>query len=252
VSLLLDCSQVMDHLQDLQEGTLPWNLSLRLQLHLASCRACQVLLSTLRAVPHLVARLIREEAVSTGPEARAALAWAVARLGEARPEREPLTQVPDPVQPLLKREMDEPLRLLALAHRKFHSVVPRETEPLLPQEVAAELPHRDAWRWHRQGRLRVAELLRDEAKGTTLALMFAPAGYQMPVHSHRGTESLLLLDGTMSDAHGAYAVGQWVHFQDGSEHAPVMGEDGCWCLVREEGTQHFEGPLGWFRNWLAA
>lgn len=252
MKLLLSCEQATAVMTEYTEGALTGLPRLRLRMHLAACFGCRCTLATLEATPGLVERAIRDDVQEAPPAACLALQAALARLGEPPMEVAAPTPVPEPLRPLLQSEPDLPLRLLALAHRSLRSLLPREADPVLPQEVASELPPREAWVWQHRGALRIAELVRDAATGARLSLMFAPAGVQIPIHSHRGTESLLLLDGEMFDEQGDYQTGDWIHFEEGSRHTPVMGPEGCWCLVREEGGQHFMGPLGWLRNWLAA
>lgn len=251
MKLGLNCEQATAWMTEFTEGALGALPRVRFRMHLARCQGCRNLLATLEATPRLVGKLLAEEPVAP-PQAFEALHRALAQLGAQTTTENDLSAVPEPLRPLLKGQPDEPLRLLALAHRCMSSLLPRDLDPVLPQEVALELPPKDTWKWQHRGALRIAELIQDAASGVRLSLMFAPAGAQIPIHSHRGTESLLLLDGEMFDEQGDYQTGDWIHFEEGSRHTPVMGPDGCWCLVREEGGQHFLGPLGWLRNWLAA
>lgn len=249
--LFLSCEQTAALLSDHAEGILGPTLRWRVRLHLSRCAACRALDATLRTLPKLVGVVLPEVSGPAPAEARQALSHALAHLGEPRRRALPVTPVPANLQPLLQ-QADAPTRLMALAHRTLHSVLPRETSPVLPEEVAAELPAPSSWNWRSARGLRVAELLRDPATGARLSLIYAPPGHHIPLHRHRGTESLFLLDGEMADARGAYVTGDFIHLEEGTMHAPFVGEEGCWCLVRETGDMHFEGPLGWLRNWLAA
>ena len=49
-----------------------------------------------------------------------------------------------------------------------------------------------------------------------------------------------------------FRTGAWLHFENGSSHAPVILNDECWCLVREVGTSRFHGPFGWFQRLFAS
>ncbi len=253
MGLLLTCERVTALLTDYHEGVLSWSLAWRVRGHLAACGSCRELDEELLGLGGVVQRELGP-AISEGTSPAAeALRAVLARLG--REEGRPVPAegpIPAPLVPLLKGGTDEPLRLQAMAHQYFHSVLPREGHPLLPQEVVAEMPPAREWIWRNQGAARVAEILRDEARGSRLSLVYAPRGTCIPIHRHHGTESMLLLDGDMVDERGAHATGDWLFYEEGSLHAPRMGEDGCWCLVREEGVPHFEGPLGWLRNLLAA
>ncbi len=249
--LFLSCAQTAALLSDNAEGILETTQRWRLRLHLSRCADCRALDATLRTVSKLAAVTLSEAPAPTPAEAQRALQLALANLGQPRRNLLPEGPVPERLRPLLEHA-DAPLRLLQLAHRTLSSVVPRETSPVLPEEVASELPPPEQWRWQEHRGMRMAELLRDPSTGARLALLFAPPGHRIPPHRHRGTESLLLLDGEMTDTRGQYETGDLVHLEEGSLHAPVMGDEGCWCLVRETGEMHYEGPLGWLRNWLAA
>lgn len=253
MSFLLNCERVAALLSDYQDGSLPWIVALRVRVHLASCQACRSVSGTLRAVPGLVARVLAAEPVGVPPEAKAALARVLTRLKEEPRELVAPTPVPEGVRVLqAEGKLDESFRLLALAHRAFRSVLPREDEPHLPQELTRELAPREQWIWQQRGGLTFVELFQDAFTGSRLNLVWAPAGYRVPFHSHQGSESLLILEGGMRDEAGDHEAGQWVHYGNGTRHTPVMTDEGCWCLVREDGGQRFEGPLGWVRNLLAA
>jgi len=98
----------------------------------------------------------------------------------------------------------------------------------------------------------MATLLDAGPLGPCLSLLVAPHGFRTPAHVHLGSEQMLVLEGLLEDGEAAYPTGSWTHFGEGSAHAPLVLNDECWCLVREEGTVRYTGPLGWLRNILAA
>lgn len=240
MTLFLSCARATDLLSDHAEHRLPAIQVVRVRLHLARCGACRQRLATLQAVPRLTREFLALDPLPAPPQAQAALRQALARLGEP-----PRPEVADGVT-------EGPSRLLDLARRTLASVLPRETHPVLPEEVAQALPPPDTWSWRCRHRIRSAEVLRDPGTGARLVLLFAEPGVRFPRHRHLGTETLLLLDGELSEGGRTFATGDLLHLAEGSTHAPVIGDEGCWCLVRQCGTQQHLGPLGWLRDWLAA
>lgn len=253
MTFLLSCERAAEALGSHHEGSLDWAMEARVRLHLLGCPACRALSSTLLRVPELV-----RHALASSPDldpalcqarGREALAAVLPRLGREARRHAPEAMAPEAFRDLAEAAQDTPLRLMALAHRLFQPGAGHPDSGFLPAEVLALLPPVSTWRWVQHGALRVVELL-DEA-GTRLRLLQAPAGFQLPRHAHDGSESILVLAGGMADQEGAYDPGRWVHFPEGSAHAPCMSEEGCTCLVREVGGQHFTGPLGWLRSALA-
>ena len=137
-------------------------------------------------------------------------------------------------------------------HRAFAEGTAPLAAPFLPAAALALLPASGSWEWKARGRARVATLL-DAGNGSPrLSLLVAPHGFRTPSHVHLGSEQMLVLEGLLEDGEHAYPTGRWVHFGEGSTHSPVVLNDECWCLIREEGTVHYTGPFGWLRNFLAA
>lgn len=243
------CREVAALLTDYREDAIPLPRRLRTRMHLRACPACRRLLLELEALPSAFHRLQFPECPEIGA---AALANAMGRLGEPRNPRHPCaTPIPAYVQRLLEGRADRPLRLLALTHAALmRSGTPR-SEPFLPAETLAQFAPSGTWAWHRSpGGVR-RTLLCQEPGGPGLSLVFMPPGFASAPHVHRGSESILVLEGTLEDADRCLTNGDWVHLENGSIHAPCALLDGCWCLIRDEGTFHRTGPLGRFRDWLA-
>lgn len=252
MSLRDHCAHAVDHLTDLEEGVLPLGEALKLRLHLVSCPACRELRAELRRLPGLVQRhTLADEAML--PLAQAALRGAQARLRDFRPVRAPQ---PSPVASdllgLLKAGADLPLQVMELVHRAFAEGSAPLQAPFLPATALAMLPDQETWTWQTRGQARVATLLDEGPGGAKLNLLVAPRGFRTPVHLHFGSEQMLVLEGLLEDGDQAYATGRWVHFGEGSTHAPEVLNDECWCLIREEGAIRYTGPFGWLRNLLAA
>jgi anti-sigma factor ChrR (cupin superfamily) len=61
----------------------------------------------------------------------------------------------------------------------------------------------------------------DRASGRTLALIRMDPGRSYPPHRHRGEERLLVLTGGYRDEAGEHRAGDFVTYEDGTEHGPV-------------------------------
>lgn len=72
-------------------------------------------------------------------------------------------------------------------------------------------------------------------KGAKTYLMHVKAGMTMPVHSHRGRETTVVLKGRFTDSAGEYGVGDFMTIEGDTAHAPAVpeGED-CLCLIAQE------------------
>ena len=78
----------------------------------------------------------------------------------------------------------------------------------------------------------------------TARLLRIPAGREMPVHGHNGTELTMVLRGAFLDDGRRYSPGDVEISDQATEHAPVadVGED-CICLVASDATLKFSGLL---------
>lgn len=61
------------------------------------------------------------------------------------------------------------------------------------------------------------------------SFLFMKPGSQTPVHKHQGTETTLVLDGSMSDELGEYGKSDFILRTDNDTHQPKT-EDGCLCF----------------------
>ena len=250
MSLLLTCAQVAGLLEDYEEGILPLGQFLKVKVHLYNCPECRALLATLRALPELLGRALTMED-DFQAKAQAALDGALARLAQGQGTRAwPATPVPQEAQALLDAGGDLPLRLLEEAHQLVARERPSRVHPHhLPQAVLDQLPPPFQWSWATDADgLRRAELLTDPVGGQRLSLVYAPPGSRLTPHRHLGSESLLVLEGTLKDGGVSCPIGSWLHFGPGSSHGPRIPASGCWYLVRQEGTVAFRGLGGWLRR----
>ncbi len=247
----LSCEEAVGRLTDLAEGSLSIPEFLRLHLHLLYCQECRALRQELRIVPGLVQKASPLHGEALLPLARTALQAALARVAEFRPLRRPQSHsIPSEIEALLRTGADLPLRLMETTFQAFAKGTAPLTAPFLPETVMAQLPAPDAWHWKSRGTARIATLIEDG--NVRLSLLVAPRAFQTLPHIHFGSEQMLVLDGLLEDGLAAYPTGRWVHFGEGSSHGPIVLNDECWCLIREEGAVRYTGPLGWLRNFLAA
>lgn len=247
MSLLLSCQEVAQMLSDYSEGRLAPSLHLRVALHLSLCHGCSVLRSTLAVTPQLCRSALTETFPSVPPEAAAAFVQALANLDRPRPAK---AMAVDPAPADLAGKDDTPLHLLAQTRESLARGHRPSEAPYLPQEVLALLPPFAQWPWNSHRTSRSVRLCEDH--GISLTLLHALPGYQQPIHTHLGSESILVLDGHFEDGDGLYTCGRWIHHGNGTTHSPAALGFGCWCLIREEGTVHTRGIFRRGRNPLAA
>jgi anti-sigma factor ChrR (cupin superfamily) len=249
MSASFTCREVASLLTEYRERTIPWTVRVRTGLHLRLCPGCHDMLLDLELLPLILQRYEPLDPVEFLPIGQAALANVLGRLQEPRKTRRlPATAVPAPVQGLLSSVADLPLRLLAQTHAALMRGEAPPVEPYLPEEVLAQLPPPREWPWRQGSRGLRRALLFAEASGPTLSLVHMAPRFSSSAHVHRGTESLLVLAGELEHADRCLTVGDWVHLESGSTHAPYAFDRGCWCLVRDEGTIQYSGR----RRWLQA
>jgi anti-sigma factor ChrR (cupin superfamily) len=103
------------------------------------------------------------------------------------------------------------------------------------------------WRTTRYPGVSVHFYASDRTSGRALALIRMDPGCGYPRHRHRGPEEVLVLQGSYGDEMGQYAAGQFVRYEDGSEHSPMglatAGAAPCILLaLAHEGVQLLGGP----------
>jgi anti-sigma factor ChrR (cupin superfamily) len=77
------------------------------------------------------------------------------------------------------------------------------------------------WRTTRYPGVRIHFYATDRASGRAVALIAMAPGCGYPRHRHRGPEEVLVLQGGYRDAAGEHRQGEYVRYDDGSEHEPV-------------------------------
>jgi putative transcriptional regulator len=209
-------------LLDHAAGSLPEPVALLVATHLALCPSCREHETSLEAIGGALLDEIEPEPIEGG-----GLDALFARIEAAPPE---------------PSEADS----TAAATVK---PVASDTTPSLPRPLRDYVGGAvDALHWRRRGKLSEARLLPD-AHGGTVKLLRIPAGAMMPVHTHRGTELTLVLEGGFSDGRGHYLRGDVAIADDEVTHRPRADDDGdCLCLTVTEAPVRLAGPLARFLN----
>ena len=122
--------------------------------------------------------------------------------------------------------------------------IPAPLRPLL----SGDLDHQ---RWVR--RLRgISELDLGVGSETTALLRIAP-DRRVPIHTHRGSEMSVVLQGGYSDALGTFEVGDFVELDGNVHHAPrAHGEGSCVVLAVTTAPIRLTGPIGRWFDFLVA
>jgi anti-sigma factor ChrR (cupin superfamily) len=76
-------------------------------------------------------------------------------------------------------------------------------------------------------------LLRGGAGEPSAALLKYEPGASVPLHCHRGLETILVLEGSQSDEYGEYAEGSLVFNARGTQHS-VQSWGGCVVFIQWE------------------
>lgn len=77
------------------------------------------------------------------------------------------------------------------------------------------------------------------------ALLWVRAGGQLPMHTHEGSETTLLLTGGFSDVTGHYRRGDIALADPEVDHHPVADKDeDCLCFVVTDAPLRLTGPIG--------
>lgn len=124
---------------------------------------------------------------------------------------------------------------------KRNSRIPRALQQFVPDSY-------DELNWMRlSSALQVATLCND-ADGRQVALTRVRAGCSIPVHTHAGHETTLVLEGSFSDESGIYRRGDFICRDQKDKHKPVVTKDAeCICLTILDAPIQF---TGFFTRWL--
>lgn len=98
------------------------------------------------------------------------------------------------------------------------------------------------WRWLGPGVRHCRLPLSAGAEGDLRLLNIAP-GRKMPEHGHGGNEMTLVLAGSYHDETGSFGPGDIQDVDGDLEHRPIVGSEGCICLVAAEHPARFKGMM---------
>lgn len=109
----------------------------------------------------------------------------------------------------------------------------------------------DTLEWSHHGRnVTSAKLI--EIDGIKASLIRIRRGAKIPVHTHKGREITVVLEGSFSDADGIYRQGDFILRDSQHQHAPMATADAdCICLVALDAPLKFNNPLMEIYNRIA-
>jgi len=104
----------------------------------------------------------------------------------------------------------------------------------LPEALKASRIHGRHWVapgvW--LARVEVSDTGKDTAR---TYLLRVPPGMAMPVHSHRGRETTMVLKGGFKDDKNSYGVGDFLCCDEADRHSPATeADEDCICLIAQE------------------
>lgn len=206
-------------LLDHAAGSLPEPVALLVATHLALCPSCRQQESELEAIGGALLEEIAPEPIEGG-----GVDALFARI-EAETGREDKT-------------------MAAASDVERSKPVSSDTVPTLPRPLRDYVARGiDALDWKRRGKLSEARLLKG-VSGGTVKLLRIPAGAMMPLHTHRGSELTLVLEGGFSDENGHYLRGDVAVADEEITHRPRADDDGdCLCLAVTQAPVRLAGPL---------
>ncbi|WP_306591401.1 cupin domain-containing protein [Geothrix sp. 21YS21S-4] len=248
--LMPTCERVITLFTDYEDGALGPIDWFGLKLHLSVCPPCRAFLESLRRTAPLL-RSLTSSVASPAPAERA-LSGALAALREGRVPQGPQHH-PEPALWEALEPGGDPFTALMLRVHLGHcagcraTYGPDQAIPAAPDAVATLkplLPPEETWRWARRGLggMEVAHLARNKANGASFSLAKLNGGRTIPFHRHAGTESSLILCGSLHDGPAHLRAGDWITHGPDCQHSPTAGPEGeCWALIRIEGGIHFSG-----------
>jgi putative transcriptional regulator len=87
------------------------------------------------------------------------------------------------------------------------------------------------WRTTRHPGVRIHFYAVDERTRRAVVLIAMEPGCGYPRHRHRGPEEVLVLQGGYRDARGEHREGDYVRYEDGTEHEPVALPGAATCVL---------------------
>lgn len=125
------------------------------------------------------------------------------------------------------------------------------SDPLFPEPLRSYLGNGRGIAWRRLSPSAQTFIIPTGDRSTTARLLRIAAGAAMPVHSHRGRELTLVLQGAFHDEGGMFVRGDIEEADDEVEHQPiaVAGED-CICLAVTDARLKLRGLPRLFQPFL--
>jgi putative transcriptional regulator len=84
--------------------------------------------------------------------------------------------------------------------------------------------------------------------GSRAFLLKGNPGTQLPQHTHTGSEMTAILAGSYEHEGGQFAAGDFEDADDSIVHRPIVGPEGCVCLVALNGRLRLTGVVGALLN----
>lgn len=200
------------------QGTLPISMSVAISTHQEMCAECRAKLTALQKMEAVMTFESVEESehiASWSEENNDAMIDAI-------------TSLPD--------EAEKP--------------APSNNATLNFNDVEVVLPHAlrriGHGRFTRLGKLTRTRLDLEDGDLRTSLLHIEPGG-EIPLHTHKGFEITLLLQGEFSDENGHYGPGDFIWTDSRHNHTPYS-ENGCVCLTVVSDALHFNAGLSQLLN----
>ena len=103
--------------------------------------------------------------------------------------------------------------------------------------------------WKKKGGAVEEARLKTNSPDYRVSLLRIKPGQAMPMHSHRGCEYTVVLDGAYHDQTGVFERGDFSEADAEDHHRPIADEQrGCMCLIVLDQPVRLDGPLGWMLN----
>ncbi|WP_413111460.1 ChrR family anti-sigma-E factor [Thaumasiovibrio sp. DFM-14] len=102
------------------------------------------------------------------------------------------------------------------------------TEFCLPKRLNAVLPQLKHWKDYGQRVFTASLFLEDSVQ---MSLLYIKKGVQVPEHTHKGTETTLVLHGCFEDENGLYQHGDYLSADNSTTHTPRTVDSDCLCLT---------------------
>ncbi len=191
-------------------GALPAAMALVVGCHLESCTRCRRVVAQAESIGGALIDSLEPQALK--PQARRSILERldVPEPTGVSPQPADLSDLPNPQLPKKLRQL---LGTQALEQQRWRSAGPG---------------------------VRLLKL--DCGEGSAMLMDIAP-NYRVPVHSHRGTELTLILDGAYDDALGHFAPGDVADLDHQIEHQPAAGPQGCLCLAGLDAPVRYKALL---------